>query len=196
MLDEPTNHLDIGSRMTLENALRQYDGAVILVSHDRYFLDNVVTRVVEIADSKATSYPGNYADYLRLKEIGGTVPSPPASESVRPAEKKAIVAMPSSTNGNGASISREDRKVLDKELRKLRKHAEELEDQIAQLDAQVRELENAMADPANATNASKLAKLQLQLDESLAAQEAAEAEWTNTEARATEIEEQLEVSTV
>jgi ATP-binding cassette subfamily F protein 3 len=193
MLDEPTNHLDIGSRLTLENALRQYDGAVILVSHDRYFLDNVVTRVVEIADGKATSYPGNYADYLRLKELGTAAPPPPAAESARPIEKKINAA---ASNGGSPAISREDRKALDKELRKLRKHAEELEDQIARHEAQVRELENAMADPANATNAAKLAKLQAQLDESRAAQEGAEAEWANIEARAEEIEEQLEDAAV
>ncbi len=197
MLDEPTNHLDIGSRLTLENALRQYDGAVVLVSHDRYFLDNVVTRIVEIADGKATSYPGTYSDYLRLKALGGGgTPAPAALSQNTPKRTEQKAASPIATNGHAHVLTREDRKMMEKELRKLRKRAEELEDQIAQLDEQVRELENAMADPGNATNAAKLAKLQAQLDESRRIQEAAEAEWTDAEARATEIEDQLEAAPV
>jgi ATP-binding cassette subfamily F protein 3 len=69
LLDEPTNHLDIGSRLTLENALRQYEGSVLFVSHDRYFLDSVPTRVVEVADGRLRSFPGNYSDYLQMREL-------------------------------------------------------------------------------------------------------------------------------
>jgi ATP-binding cassette subfamily F protein 3 len=195
MLDEPTNHLDIGSRLTLENALRQYDGAVILVSHDRYFLDNVVTRIVEIADGKATSYPGNYSDYLRLKAIVSAAPAVAQNGApVAPPEKRPPTP-PKNLNG-ATSMSREDRKSLDKEARKLRKRAEELEDAIAEIDGRVRELENSMAQPANASDAGKLARLQQQLNESHALQAAAEAEWSDAQARAEEIEEQLEGTAV
>ena len=68
ILDEPTNHLDIGSVTWLENYLRGYKGAVLIVSHDRYFLDRVVDKVVEIENCKATSFTGNYSDYAHKKE--------------------------------------------------------------------------------------------------------------------------------
>ncbi len=69
LLDEPTNHLDIGSRLTLERAVKDYEGTVVFVSHDRYFLDSVPTRVVEISDGRLRSFPGNYEDYLRMAAI-------------------------------------------------------------------------------------------------------------------------------
>ncbi|HEX9157980.1 MAG TPA: ABC-F family ATP-binding cassette domain-containing protein, partial [Syntrophales bacterium] len=69
LLDEPTNHLDIESLEWLEAYLKSYAGAILLVSHDRRFLDNLVRRTVEIAQGRGTEYAGNYTDYLREKEI-------------------------------------------------------------------------------------------------------------------------------
>ena len=67
MLDEPTNHLDLPSIEWLENYLREYEGAVIIVSHDRQFLDNVTTSIVEVANQKLNSYAGNYSFFLEEK---------------------------------------------------------------------------------------------------------------------------------
>src|SRR5581483_8564810 len=63
MLDEPTNHLDIQSAEMLEESLEEYDGTLLMISHDRYFLDNVATRIVELEDGKLTEYLGNYTYY-------------------------------------------------------------------------------------------------------------------------------------
>lgn len=68
ILDEPTNHLDIGSVTWLENYLRAYKGAVLIVSHDRYFLDRVVDKVIELENCRATAFTGNYSDYAHKKE--------------------------------------------------------------------------------------------------------------------------------
>jgi len=68
LLDEPTNHLDMDSIEWLEGYLRNYNGIVMVVSHDRYFLDNVVTKVIEIENKQNTQYDGNYSDYVRQKE--------------------------------------------------------------------------------------------------------------------------------
>ncbi|MBC8171862.1 MAG: ABC-F family ATP-binding cassette domain-containing protein, partial [Anaerolineae bacterium] len=68
LLDEPTNNLDIGSAEILEAALDEFEGAVLVISHDRYFLDRVVDRIVELEDGSLTEYPGNYADFVRQKE--------------------------------------------------------------------------------------------------------------------------------
>jgi ATP-binding cassette subfamily F protein 3 len=69
IMDEPTNHLDIPSRQALENALQDYDGTLLLISHDRYFLDKLVHRVFELKKQKLTEYQGNYSDYLHLKPV-------------------------------------------------------------------------------------------------------------------------------
>jgi ATP-binding cassette, subfamily F, member 3 len=69
MLDEPTNHLDLPSIEWVENYLREYEGAVIIVSHDRRFLDNVVTKIVDVTQQQLVSYEGNYSFYLQEKEL-------------------------------------------------------------------------------------------------------------------------------
>lgn len=73
MLDEPTNHLDLPSIEWVENYLRDYDGAVMIVSHDRQFLDNVVTKTVEVTQQQLITYEGNYSFYLREKELRETI---------------------------------------------------------------------------------------------------------------------------
>ena len=77
ILDEPTNHLDIGSIQWLEKVLKRYDGAVLLVSHDRYFLDKIVTKVIDLERGKARMYQGNYTEYVEKKKM------------IREAERKA-----------------------------------------------------------------------------------------------------------
>lgn len=69
LLDEPTNHLDISSAEWMEGFLKQYKGTVIVISHDRYFLDNAVTRIIELVDGKAELYSGNYSYYVQEKEL-------------------------------------------------------------------------------------------------------------------------------
>jgi len=68
LLDEPTNHLDLRAKDVLLEALMKYTGTVVFVSHDRYFIDNLATRVFEIGDGKVEIYPGNYEDYLWRKQ--------------------------------------------------------------------------------------------------------------------------------
>ena len=67
LLDEPTNHLDIASTEVLEQALEDFDGAILCISHDRYFLDNVVDKIVELDDGNLTEYIGGYTDYIATK---------------------------------------------------------------------------------------------------------------------------------
>jgi ATPase subunit of ABC transporter with duplicated ATPase domains len=63
LLDEPTNNLDIAAAEVLENALNNFNGTALVISHDRYFLDRTVNRILELKDGKLTEYPGNYSDY-------------------------------------------------------------------------------------------------------------------------------------
>src|SRR4030095_14520412 len=69
MLDEPTNHLDLPSIEWVEGYLRNYEGAVMVVSHDRQFLDNVITKTVEVTQEQLFTYEGNYSFYLKEKEL-------------------------------------------------------------------------------------------------------------------------------
>ena len=69
MLDEPTNHLDLPSIEWVENYLRNYEGAVMVVSHDRTFLDNVITKTVDVTQQQLVTYEGNYSFYLQEKEL-------------------------------------------------------------------------------------------------------------------------------
>ncbi len=188
LMDEPTNHLDIGSRLTLENALRQYDGAVILVSHDRYFLDNVVTRVIEISDGQVRSYPGKYTDYLHMKGL--------AESGAQPAAAAPAASAPA--NGAGATTARDERKRansdrnrLANDLKRTQRELEAAEEDVARLDEECRELENRLHDPANATNAEELARLARTMEEVRSRQAAAEKQWTDLQIAAEELEEQL-----
>ena len=69
ILDEPTNHLDIASKEVLEDALNQFEGTIFFISHDRYFINKVATRVIELTNNKAISYDGNYDTYFNSKNI-------------------------------------------------------------------------------------------------------------------------------
>jgi ATP-binding cassette subfamily F protein 3 len=68
LLDEPTNHLDMDAKETLEGSLIHYDGAIVTVSHDRWFLDQIVNQIWELQDGIVTKYYGNYTDYIRKKK--------------------------------------------------------------------------------------------------------------------------------
>jgi len=90
LLDEPTNNLDLASREALENALIEFDGTMITISHDRYFLDNVCTRTIEINDGLVTDYPGGYSEYLSRSGMGTllTRMPPPAPQAKQGGKKQ------------------------------------------------------------------------------------------------------------
>ncbi len=124
LLDEPTNHLDIRSKDILMDALRDYGGTLVFVSHDRYFLDGLATRVLEIGDGTAVAYLGNYGDYLRKKtqeEPGRNTPVPAAGPEPLPAARAAAPSEPRKNRANPIRV------------RKLRQEIESLEGKI-QLD--------------------------------------------------------------
>jgi ATP-binding cassette subfamily F protein 3 len=82
LLDEPTNHLDIEAAETLEKALERFDGTVVAVSHDRYFLDRIADRIIEVADLEVRSYEGGFSDWQRARTRAGDragTPSTPSS---------------------------------------------------------------------------------------------------------------------
>ena len=132
-LDEPTNHLDIPAREVLEEALAEYAGTIIVVSHDRYFLDRVVTKIVHIHDGRAEEHVGNYSDWK-------------AREKKKPAPTRASPkATPPTVDKQQRVEEREKQKAQQRELDKKQKRLKELEEKIAAAETEVAALNETLA---------------------------------------------------
>ena len=109
LLDEPTNHLDMRAKDVLLEALASYSGTVVFVSHDRYFIDRLATRVLEIEGGAVTAYEGNYEDYLRRKSalaapVAAQAPAPPARTQPRPAKGKTRIRLEPRSSSRAATM--------------------------------------------------------------------------------------------
>lgn len=165
ILDEPTNHLDIDSKEVLEDALIDFDGTLLFVSHDRYFINRVATKVLEISEEGSTLYLGDYDYYLEKKAELEELARLKAEEAQ---EKTTVVVEKAPANDYQAQ------KANQKELRKLTRRITEIENQLEEIEAREEELNQAML----ATNeASELIDLQKELDELTEQQENLMLEW-------------------
>jgi ATP-binding cassette subfamily F protein 3 len=135
LLDEPTNHLDMRAKDVLLNALQDFSGTVVFVSHDRYFIDKLATRVFEVEDGRVHVYPGNYEDYLWRKSGG-----PAALASALPTEEAA--------DSNGAAPMPEskapERRVNPIKLRQMEDRRAALEAAVSKAEAEIAETETAL----------------------------------------------------
>jgi ATP-binding cassette, subfamily F, member 3 len=169
LLDEPTNHLDLDSKDVLLEALEDFGGTLIFVSHDRYFVDKLATKVVEIGGGGALVYPGTYEEFLwSRKQREATAQPERTSAAAAPAKQvpaaRTAAQAASKSSGNGSStakrdqpkspVSYEDRKRQEAEARRERKTAdarrkriEELESRIAEREQAIKDLEQTMATP-------------------------------------------------
>jgi ATP-binding cassette subfamily F protein 3 len=163
LLDEPTNHLDLDSKDVLLDALADYGGTLIFVSHDRYFVERLATRIIEVGGGTATSYPGTYQEFLWHKAHPGTESSgsdgvlenradAPSSTAAARARKSRKPVRKPAVAGTSQVPSREERKRADAEARKTaravrsrRARIEQLEARIAEAENSIRQLERAMA---------------------------------------------------
>ena len=136
LLDEPTNHLDMRAKDVLLESLEKFQGTVVFVSHDRYFIDNLATRVFEVADGGVTVYPGNYEDYLRSKSGSSA-----AIDVVAVASE-----LPKSGNGDGVGAPVEKGKRLNPiKQKQYEDRIRELEELIERTEAGIAECETALA---------------------------------------------------
>ena len=170
ILDEPTNHLDIDSKEVLENALIDFDGTLLFVSHDRYFINRVATQVLELSEEGSTLYLGDYDYYLEKKA---------ELEAIAAAQAEAV---PVSSTEEGTSNDYHLQKQNQKELRKITRRIEQLEAEMEELDQKIQEISETM----HSTNdAADLVQLQSELDQLTVQQEAVMEEWA-------ELSEQVE----
>ena len=150
ILDEPTNHLDMVSKDVLKDAIKAFDGTVIVVSHDREFLDGLVDKVYEFSNGKVREHLGGIYDYLRDKHaenINDAVSqqdTQPAKQTEKPAKEAAKEEAP--------TMSYEERKAEQKRLNKLEKQRKNLEDKISSLEKRRDELNDLLMLPENAAN--------------------------------------------
>ena len=167
ILDEPTNHLDMWSKDVLKEAIRDFDGTVIVVSHDREFLDGLVTKVYEFGGGVVKEHIGGIYDFLQKKKMESLnelqLSQSPATQSVKEA------AAPVSEN----KLSYEAQKEQNKKIRKLEKQVADCEDSISRLEQEIQAVEEQMATPEGASD-MKLYERHQQLKQQVAK---AEEEW-------------------
>ena len=144
ILDEPTNHLDMPSKDVLKEAIRAFDGTAIIVSHDRDFLDGLVTKVYEFADGKVREHIGGIYDYLRSHNAETIEMSLHASSQSAPAAGK--------TNVSQTKLSYAEHKERQKSIKKAERAVKDSEDVISRLEARIKELETMMCDPTYASD--------------------------------------------
>ena len=156
LMDEPTNHLDLEAKEVLEKALQDFDGTLLFVSHDRYFINQLANKIVEIKDGTAQVYEGDYNYYLNEKTKQNAV-----SASTSANEDTTVIDPEKNKN----KLSYQEQKLRDSQKRKLQRAVENSENKIEELEKEQKDIQNQMADPEIATNFDKLGPLQEQLTE-------------------------------
>lgn len=153
ILDEPTNHLDITSKEILEHALVHYEGTVLFVSHDRYFINKTATRILELHEQQILNYIGNYDYYLEKRDVQRAVQRQNADQDV----KDAADAPPSKETGGKEDWKQ--KKQRQAEQRRLENKLRKVESRIEQLENEKKELEAEMAKPEVAVISAKVMEL-------------------------------------
>jgi len=142
VLDEPTNHMDMRSKDILKTALQKFDGTIVVVSHDREFLDGIVDKVYEFRDGGVREYLGGIYYFLEKRKL----------ENLHEVERKSVVQSVEKSDMSQGKLSYEQKKEQEKLLRKLRKNVEQIEAELADVERQIGEYESrfAMATEYNA----------------------------------------------
>jgi len=149
ILDEPTNHLDMASKDVLKEAIRAFDGTAIVVSHDREFLDGLVTKVYEFGGGRVREHLGGIYDFLQsrkieeLNQLGSQNPPSP-----QPSQKSSSPQNPQSTQKNSYAEHKEQQK----QLRKAERAVEESERKIARMEQRLKELDDLLMKPENVSD--------------------------------------------
>lgn len=201
ILDEPTNHLDIHSKDVLLEALKGFGGTVIFVSHDRGFIEQLATRVLELKPGEHKYFPGDYIYYQeQLQKEGGeenlfsenkfsSLPLSPAAGASSATPSAASSASRNAGSGTSETkLSWEEQKKRDSEKRKIEKEVERLETEISTLEGKKSELETKMSDPAVYSNGEKAKAVQREIEELAAKINEVTAKWEEASEKFLEFE--------
>ena len=153
ILDEPTNHLDIPSKEVLKQAIKDFDGTAIIVSHDRDFLDGLVDKVYEFSNKKVREHLGGIYDFLRKKQIDSL-----AELNKTVAEKEVKATEPVMEERSSNQISYEARKELNRKIRKAERSMEEAEKAVERIEAEIAEMEEMLQKPENVADGTLFQK--------------------------------------
>lgn len=166
LMDEPTNHLDIEAKEVLEKALKDFDGTLLFVSHDRYFINELANKIVSVRDGHAQIYNGNYSYYLneKAKQTATTI----NNNAEKPEPIKQV---------SQQKLSYQEQKQRDSQKRKLQRTIDQAEKQIEELEEKEQEIQNEMANPDIASNFDKLGPLQEKLSDIQAQLDDANVNW-------------------
>lgn len=170
LMDEPTNHLDIEAKEVLEQALNTYDGTLLFVSHDRYFINELANKIISVRDGHAKIYNGNYSYYLDEKAK--------QAAAVQEAEAEQTEST-TSANQNKGKLSYQEQKARDSQKRKLERAVSEAEARIEKLEAEEQEIQTEMANPDIAASFEKLGPLQEKLSAVQEQLDQANTDWEN-----------------
>ena len=162
LLDEPTNHLDMRAKDVLLTALETFSGTVVFVSHDRYFIDKLATRVIEVADGEVHLYPGNYEEYVWRKEGGGSVPPPEPAKPTHAAPKPHQQSRPQAQPQQSAMPKPEEdknRRLNPIKLRQMKERQRSIEDEVTRLEVEIADFEAALSHFQSADMSIEIAEL-------------------------------------
>lgn len=172
LMDEPTNHLDIEAKEVPEEALDNYDGTLLFVSHDRYFINELANKIISVRDGHAKIYNGNYSYYLDEK----------AKQAAAAQEAEAQTAEAETTpaaSQNKGKLSYQEQKARDSQKRKLERAVSDAEAKIEKLEAEEKEIQTEMANPDIAASFEKLGPLQEKLSAVQKQLDQANNDWEN-----------------
>lgn len=166
ILDEPTNHLDIDNKEVLENALIDYAGTLLFVSHDRYFINRIATKVIELSETGSKLYLGDYDYYLEKKREEAEL------KALLEQEKKPVVEQVTA-----GKQSFQQSKEQQKQIRSLKRKVEQLEEEMETIESTIHTLENQMAQPEVLSNHEQLLTLSTELEQAKQKQETILQQW-------------------
>lgn len=169
LMDEPTNHLDIEAKEVLEQALDNYDGTLLFVSHDRYFINELANKIISVRDGHAKIYNGNYSYYLDEKAKQAAVQEAKAEQT----------ESTTSANQNQGKLSYQEQKARDSQKRKLERAVSDAEARIEKLENEEQEIQTEMASPDIAASFEKLGPLQEKLSAVQEQLDQANTDWEN-----------------
>jgi len=159
IMDEPVNHLDVASRAALEAALYDYDGTMLIISHDRYFLDKLVQRVVEVKDGKLIECLGNYSQYMEYRQQERELEAGTREGRLR----EAVVAGEMSSakrNKEQRRTEAEARNALSRRLKPIKDRLQQIESEVQVLETHKAEIEEAMSRPETYEDSDVFVELQ------------------------------------